>query len=240
VAHGGLAAIYADQGELNRAEKEFREAMKLQPGQVAVRTELAYVLQREDKLAESQKLFEGVIKQYPNFYRAHEGLARVFEKQHHLKEAEKEAKTAVRLRKDEGTLEVLATIYSDEGDTARAKRFWMAVLKMNPKDKQALLHLGLRQQAAPPAKKSSTPAAPISAAGKAPESTATSRVSPSKDTTTAKSLVGPVEDTKADILIGIAFFSILACGLVACLAYAYQSQTDEEDYVNSIPHPRSS
>ena len=31
IAHGGLAAIYADQGELQRAEKEFREALQLTP-----------------------------------------------------------------------------------------------------------------------------------------------------------------------------------------------------------------
>ena len=143
IAHGGLAAIYADQGELQRAEREFREALRITPNAYGTKTELAYVLEREGRYDESEMLFKGVIAKFPSFYRAHEGLARVYQSKKELVKAEEEAKTSVALRKDEGTLEVLAAIYSDEGDTAHARKFWKAVLAKNPHDVEAQRHLGL-------------------------------------------------------------------------------------------------
>jgi len=70
-------------------------------------------------------------------------LARVFQARKELKKAEEQAKKAVALRKDEGTLEVLASIYQEEGDNHHANHFWHAVLAQNPADREALKYLGL-------------------------------------------------------------------------------------------------
>jgi len=143
IAHGGLAAIYADQGELKRAEKAFRDALELTPNAVVMKTELAYVLERQGRLDEAQKLFEAAIRDAPQFYRAHEGLARVYQKRHEMNAAEMQAKTAVGLKSDAATLEVLASVYQEEGKTAHAHKFWRAVLKANPSDAAAKRYLGL-------------------------------------------------------------------------------------------------
>ena len=103
---------------------------------MSIKTELAYVLEREKKLPEAQVLFEECIKAVPSYYRAHEGLARVFQQLNQLGRAEIQAKLAVSLRSDEGTLGVLADIYEAEGKTAHAHKFWLAVLKKNPRDQQ--------------------------------------------------------------------------------------------------------
>jgi len=153
VAHGGLAAIYADQSILDKAEEEFRLALKLSPHAVSLKAELAYVMERQMHHGQAESLFQEVIAEYPKFYRAHEGLARVLESMGQLHRAETQARKAVALRKDEGTLVVLADIMSKEGKTNRAKKFWLAVLQLNPSDAQALQHLGLLQkdeQAPPP------------------------------------------------------------------------------------------
>eukprot|EP00657_Telonema_sp_P-1_P010846 TRINITY_DN5482_c0_g1_i1.p2 TRINITY_DN5482_c0_g1~~TRINITY_DN5482_c0_g1_i1.p2 ORF type:complete len:169 (-),score=30.57 TRINITY_DN5482_c0_g1_i1:26-532(-) len=82
-------------------------------------------------------------KWHPNFYRAHEGLARLYQAQHKLVTAEQEAKRAVELQTDEGTLEVLADIYQHEGDMPHAHKYWRQVLKINSRDKAARYYLGL-------------------------------------------------------------------------------------------------
>ena len=98
---------------------------------------------RQNKLPKAKKLFFEVLKWHPNFYRAHEGLARLYQAEHKLKLAEEQAKKAIELEKDEGTLEVLADIYQNEGDMPHAHKWWRAVLRANPKDQAALHYLGL-------------------------------------------------------------------------------------------------
>jgi len=141
LAHGGLAAVYADHGDLKKAEQAFRDTLKLAPGNIAAKTELAYVLSRQTRFLEAKDIFKDVIKKHPQFYRAHEGLARVYEGLHELEKAEQQAKITVALRKDEGTLEVMASIYEDEGDKKDAHTYWKKVLQANPKDKMAQQHL---------------------------------------------------------------------------------------------------
>merc|ERR1712166_171466 len=139
----GLAAIYADTGKLPKAVTGFKEAIKLQPFNVVAKTELAYVLVRQKHLNQAEALFDEVIASHPTFYRAHEGLARLYQQRHQTKLAEKQAKLAVALQSDEGTLEVLADIYQDEGDMPHAHKWWKAVLKANPNDEAAKHYLGL-------------------------------------------------------------------------------------------------
>lgn len=98
---------------------------------------------RQDKLTKAKGIFLDVIKWHPNFYRAHEGLARLYQAEHKMKKAEEQAKKAISLEKDEGTLEVLADIYQNEGDMPHAHKWWRAVLRANPRDQAALHYLGL-------------------------------------------------------------------------------------------------
>jgi len=244
IAHAGLAAIYADQGELKQAEAAFREALKIAPDTVSIRTELAYVLEREGAHSEAEKMFEAVIDKFPTFYRAHEGLARVLQALKHLNRAESQAKTAVRLRSDEGTLEVLASIYQQEGKTAHAKRFWLAVLGKNPQDVQALRHLGLlgkteKPPPAPPPPKvassaaSSSPPPPPPAPPTPPAapSSPDKKVAPLVVHSSVQDMVGPVKGegwSTADYLIFIPLIGIVLCACAGGAVLCYQMQTQSE------------
>jgi len=148
---------------------------------------------------------QGVISKYPSFYRPHEGLARVYQSKKQLHQAEEEAKTAVALRSDEGTLEVLASIYSDEKDTLHAHKFWKAVLHKNPKDIQAQRHLGLLN-------KEEEPDNQVSRSGEEDES--------DDDETGAaagKKISGALNGVDLEPMIAIAILGCLLCLVCVCV-----------------------
>ena len=122
-----LASCDEALGDLETAEREYRQAQKLRPGQPAVLNNLAYVLLTrggEARLAEAQEFVSAAITASPSVASFHDTLARIEAKRGRLDAAVTEFRRALSL--DPKSLEAmigLADVLSQSGrpDEARAQ-----------------------------------------------------------------------------------------------------------------------
>jgi len=97
-AHLNMAVVYGNLAEMEKAEREYRTAIRLDPQFVPARVNLAMLCDRLGRKDEAAEQFRRVIELEPNMAEAHYSLGLLLaEKEEQLEEAAKLLGTAVRL-----------------------------------------------------------------------------------------------------------------------------------------------
>ncbi len=107
------------------AEKEFRKALKLDPGKPEIYVDLALIKMKQEKWKEAEKLLLKALKIKPLMGEAHLDLGVVYLKMGKLKEAYRELKKALKYGADRATvyynLAIVASLYRRKPDVAAKK-----------------------------------------------------------------------------------------------------------------------
>ena len=91
--------VFADRGELKKAIRHYRKALKYSPGNSAVHFNLGNALVRQDNLDEAVEHFRRILLIQPEFAEAHESLGRALAQQGKRDEAAKHLEEALRIMK---------------------------------------------------------------------------------------------------------------------------------------------
>ena len=136
-SHVDLGAVYASWAETERAEKEFRKAIELNPRDADAHYELGALLlsaQDKDDLRAAESEFRKAKANDPDSIRAVVGLSRCFRLQGRMTDAEQELRRGIErftrgrdsaTRSDQWRLHVeLAVLLIDRGDATRDERLY--------------------------------------------------------------------------------------------------------------------
>lgn len=77
-AHSNLGALYFDRGDLDLAEQEFEQALRLRPEGFVYRDNLAVVYQREGKIADAIRLYQDALKFNPYDAAVYQKLGKIY------------------------------------------------------------------------------------------------------------------------------------------------------------------
>ncbi|MBI5892294.1 MAG: tetratricopeptide repeat protein [Deltaproteobacteria bacterium] len=132
-AHNNLGNIYADQGRLDEAMKEYQIAVELKPDYADARNNLGVIYFELGELDMAVKEYESVLKFYPAHAPAHNNLGNVYYNQGNLDKAEKEYLTALRLKPDyTEAYNNLGRIYDSQQRLNEAIDKYSSALRFNP------------------------------------------------------------------------------------------------------------
>jgi Flp pilus assembly protein TadD len=126
------------------AEKEFREAMRVQPGLAEVQMNLASVLASGGATAEARYHFERSIRLKPGYAEARLNYARMLASLRETDEAENQARAAVEADSSVAAAhELWGTLLGTKGDLDGAVREFHAAVKLQPELWRAHYELGV-------------------------------------------------------------------------------------------------
>jgi len=130
-----LGLISNDNGDRAGAEKNYQQALKLQPGHVESMLKLALLLEDKREYDASENEFRKVIEIVPNESRAYTGLGMLMYEEGHVSDAESMFGAAIRYNKSDPTPYFrMAQLYQEGGDGAMALLMYGKVLKLRPGD----------------------------------------------------------------------------------------------------------
>ena len=142
----GLAE--STRGQLTSAEKQFRQAIQLDPKFVPAHYFLARLLYTRNRFDEAIQESKATIALSPDFVRAYENLGLCYEGKDDSKQAEYWYREAVRRNseaaaKTEWPLLDLATLMIRDGRIDEARPFLQQALALNPESAQSYLQMGI-------------------------------------------------------------------------------------------------
>jgi len=139
-----LAVIYAYVGRLDEAEKEYREAIKINPNFTLAHYNLGNLLKNSNQFEKAEKEFRKAIKINPNLAPAHYNLGNLLKNLKRLEEAEKEYREAIKINPN------LAEAHNNLGlllDNLKrfeeAEKEYKEAIRINPNLADAHNNLGL-------------------------------------------------------------------------------------------------
>lgn len=118
---------YLDQKEYQKAEKEFREVVRLSPDWDVGYGYLATVLENQGKYRESEKALKHLVKERPDQATIHWIYGRFLFRRGRFKEAEVEFRNVLILNPDPFTSDIykeLARCLDVEGKSVEAQHYW--------------------------------------------------------------------------------------------------------------------
>jgi tetratricopeptide (TPR) repeat protein len=99
--HAELAAAYFGSGNMDSAERQYREALRLQADQPSALLGLAYIYVRRGEETNAVPLLQKAVLAVPREYRPHFLLGSAYNHLEHFREAAAEFETAIRLGSDD-------------------------------------------------------------------------------------------------------------------------------------------
>lgn len=132
-----------EQGNLVKAEIEFKNALQINPRGVEARYHMGLIAEREGDLKKAYSAFRAVASEQPDHFGAHLKLAQLYTVAQQIEDAEKEARIAAELEPDDpDLLSVQGKIAYSREDYAEARRLADAALAVDPRHEGAHLLLG--------------------------------------------------------------------------------------------------
>ncbi len=132
-----------EQGDLVKAEIEFKNALQINPRGVEARYHMGLIAEREGDLKKAHGTFRAVAAEQPDHFGAHLKLAQLYTIARQVEDAEKEAQIAGELEpNDPDLLSVQGKIAYVRENYVEAKRLAEAALAVDPKHEGAHLLLG--------------------------------------------------------------------------------------------------
>ena len=98
--HSELGATYFGQGKLDDAEREYIEALKIDPNDAGVHCDLGSIYYSQGKLDGAEREYKEALRIYPNDADTHCALATAYFSQGKLDNAEREYKEALKINPD--------------------------------------------------------------------------------------------------------------------------------------------
>jgi len=155
-AHLNMAVVYANLGQIDKAEREYRTAIRLNPEFVPARNNLGQLYVRQGRTAEAEAEYLAAVKIAPRSVPVRDGLARLFYRQGKLAQAEEQFRKVIELEPDWGeTHFFLGQLLAEDKDRlAEAAEHLTTASRLMPTNAQfhynrglALQHLGRVDQA---------------------------------------------------------------------------------------------
>ncbi|UCD18183.1 MAG: tetratricopeptide repeat protein, partial [Candidatus Zixiibacteriota bacterium] len=141
--HFNLALTYERQGDLIKAEHEYKQALEANPGSRAALNNLGYVQYRLGKLNDAMLNFQTAIRTDPEFADAYNNLGLVYEAQENLTHARRMYQRAIELDPNLYTAYInLGDVSLAENDFAEAEQFYIQGRELDTSRKNAFTKLG--------------------------------------------------------------------------------------------------
>jgi len=142
LGHYGLAVLYQQQQNFNHSLSEFKLALKTQPANPTILTDLGHLLFRKKDFAQAMEVLNKVVVIRPHSVQALFLLGRVYEEQGRPEKSEEFYKRVLLLDPDHAeALYRMGLIYGRQGDLARAHLHTGLSFKVQGEYKKALFHL---------------------------------------------------------------------------------------------------
>lgn len=132
-AHGNLAALLLNQGDLAAADRECRLALRLEPRLPEPWVTLGNLYTKQGQLQQALAAYRHAVDLRPNYAQSHTSLGNAYEETGHIREAIQEYQTALQL--SPGGVETennLGLALSREGKEADAIAWFAAALRSDP------------------------------------------------------------------------------------------------------------
>ena len=143
IAHGNLGSILQDEGNLEGAEREFREEVRLQPNLSKPYNDLGKTFALQGKIPEAGEMFAKAVRLEPGFGQARRNLGTALLKQGRLEEGLAQLKIGVELEPDNvDAHRKMAEILIQNGKAAEATKYCEMVVKAKPRDAHVRYMLG--------------------------------------------------------------------------------------------------
>ena len=138
-----LGLAISKRGNILEAEKQYRQAVRLDPGYDLAHFNLASVLQKQGKNAEAVKHFKAAIQIRPAYVEAHNNLGMIFLKQGKTNDAIKQLQEALRFNPNHAKAHNnLGLVLEKQGKINEAIDHFRLALKISPDLAEAQLNLG--------------------------------------------------------------------------------------------------
>ena len=142
--HFYMGNCYYLNNDLAQAEKEYREAIKMNPDDIEAHNNLGGVLYDLKRYEEAEKECKEAIRINPNLAEAHNNLGILYEHFKRYKEAEKEYREVIRINPDYANVHNnLGTLLEDLKRYEEAEKEFREAIRINPGDDYAHYNLGL-------------------------------------------------------------------------------------------------
>jgi tetratricopeptide (TPR) repeat protein len=142
LAHYNLGVALRDQGKLDEAVAEYREAIRLKPDDADAHSNLGWALQKQGKLAEAVAEYREAIRLTPDDAGAHIRLGVALQAKGLLDQAITEFNEALRLKPDDAGAHIrLGTALWAKGLLDQAITEFKEALRLKPDDASALANL---------------------------------------------------------------------------------------------------
>jgi Tfp pilus assembly protein PilF len=142
-AHNDLGFLLAKQGRVPEAEKEFREALRLQPDFPGAHNNLGLALAGQNQPAEAEKEYREAIRLKPDAYWAHTNLGLLLAGQNKPAEAEKEYRDAIWIQPNDYTAHCgLGILLAGQNKPAEAEKEYKEAIRIKPDYPEAHCNLG--------------------------------------------------------------------------------------------------
>jgi tetratricopeptide (TPR) repeat protein len=132
-AHAALGGVLADQGNIDEAIAEYREALRIVPTQAEWRSNLGLLYTKQGKVMEAMGQYALATRARPGYADAHNNLGAMLARAGRRKEAIVEYSEALRLKPSFALAhDNLALALADEGRLDEALRECLEALRLNP------------------------------------------------------------------------------------------------------------
>ena len=149
LVHYGLAMLYQQQQNFDLAEREFRSALKADPANPGILSDLGTMLFQKKDFPGAMNVLSRAVVLRPNMVQALYMLARTYEEQGFTDRAKKlYARVLVQNPHHPDALYKMGLIYGRQGDLARAHLHTGLYFQTQGQDKKALFHFKKAQEKA--------------------------------------------------------------------------------------------
>jgi tetratricopeptide (TPR) repeat protein len=149
VAHYNLGEDFVEQGRLDEAIRQYREALQIKPDDAQALNNIANALLARGKPDEAISRYQNALRIKPDYAAAHYNLAIALEQKGRMDEAVVQYKDALQIKPDDAPAQFsLATVLRQQGRADEAKLHYQQVRQIDPGFEEGLYNLGneLRQK----------------------------------------------------------------------------------------------
>jgi tetratricopeptide (TPR) repeat protein len=143
-AYYNLANVLSNQGDLEKAEKNFRSAIELKPEFVKALYNYGALMAKQGRVDDAARNYAAAVKLKPDFADAHLSFGALLAGQQKWNEAIAEFKAALRSDPSNGNIHFnLGAAYNGKGEPGEAAKHYAEACRLRPADAEAREALGL-------------------------------------------------------------------------------------------------